>query len=350
LAGVVVALGGCGGTAKRAHRTTPSRTASTATDAAPSGTRLASPVARAARQLVLEGASSAVVFVADGRRVQAAAAGRGARADQRFRVGSVTKTFTATIVLQLIDEGRLHLDDPVARYLPGLVPAARGITIRQLLDHRSGLANFTDDGPWMVRAERSGTIRPRDVLRFAASRDPVFRAGTRWSYSNTNYVALGLVIEKLTGHSFARELRQRILAPLRLAHTQLATTRRVAGLSDAGTNPNLPWAAGSVVSDGPDLARFYAALLSGRLLSRARLGAMERTVATDSPMLRDGLGIFALKLPGCGEVWGHEGGILDYATLVQARMDGSRVVVISLRGPAPPQAPSTSQFLCPSPG
>jgi D-alanyl-D-alanine carboxypeptidase len=309
-----------------------------------------SPVARAARQLVFEGASSAVVFVADGRRTQAAAAGQGARSDQRFRVGSVTKTFTATIVLQLVDEGKLRLSDPVARFLRGLVPAARGITIRELLQHRSGLANYTDYGSWLRRADRSTTIRPRNVLRFAASKHPVFRAGTRWQYSNANYVALGLVVETLTGHTFAHELRHRILNPLRLAHTQLATTRHVAGLSDAGTNPNLPWAAGGIVSDGADLARFYSALLSGRLLSRARLSTMEHTVATDSPTVRDGLGIFALRLPDCGRVWGHEGQILDYKTLVQARKDGSRIVAISLRGSASPQAPPTAQFLCPSPG
>jgi D-alanyl-D-alanine carboxypeptidase len=217
-----------------------------------------------------------------------------------------------------------------------VVPAARGVTIQQLLEHRSGLANFTDYGPWLARAERSSTIRPRDVLRFAASKDPIFRAGTHWSYSNTNYIALGLVIEKLTGHSFAQELTQRILRPLRLAHTELATTRRLTGLNDAGTNPNLPWAARSIVSDGPDLARFYSALLSGKLLSRARLSAMEHTVATDSPILRDGLGIFALKLPDCGRVWGHEGQILDYKTLVQASKDGRRIIVIGLRGPVPP--------------
>jgi dihydrofolate reductase len=104
------------------------------------------------------------------------------------------------------------------------------------------------------------------------------------------------------------------------------------------------------VSDGADLARFYSALLSGRLLSRARLSAMEDTVATDSPTVRDGLGIFAVKQPDCGRVWGHEGGIQNYTTLVQARKDGSRIVVISLRGPAPPQAPPTAQFVCPSPG
>ena len=334
----------------RTHSTGPERVPSTAGGPARGSAVSVSPVARAARQLVLGGASSAVVFVADGRRTQAAAAGAGASSDQRFRVGSVTKTFTATIVLQLVDERRLRLSDPVARFLRGLVPAARGITIRELLEHRSGLANYTDYASWLGRADRSTTIRPRDVLRFAASKHQVFRAGTRWEYSNANYVALGLVIEALTGHTFAHELRHRILKPLRLARTQLAATRHVAGLSDAGANPNLPWAAGAIVSDGADLARFYSALLSGRLLSRARLSAMEHTVATDSPTVRDGLGIFAVKLPDCGRVWGHEGGILDYQTMVQARKDGSRIVVISLRGSAPPQAPPTAQFVCPSPG
>lgn len=97
----------------------------------------------------------------------------------------------------------------------------------------------------------------------------------------------------------------------------------MARLSHAGTNPNLPWAAGGIVSDGADLARFYSALLSGRLLSRARLSAMEDTVDTDSPTVRDGLGIFAVKQPDCGRVWDHEGGILGYTTLVQARKEAA---------------------------
>jgi D-alanyl-D-alanine carboxypeptidase len=288
------------------------------------------------------------VFVADGRRTFAAAAGPHARPDQRFRAGSVTKTFTATIVLQLADERKLELSDPVSRYLPGLVPAGRHITIRQLLHHSSGLAELSDD-TWL-KAERSTTTRPADIVRFAVSLRPAFRAGTSWSYSNANYIALGLVVEKVTGHSYAEELSQRILDPLELKHTELATTRRPPDLTDAGMNPNLPWAAGGIVSDGPDLARFYSALLSGKLLSRTTLSAMKQTVSTSWGM-EDGLGIFSLE-SGCGRVWGHPGEILDYYSLVETSEDGERVAVISVRsGPrgfaGTPNVP-IAELLCPS--
>jgi D-alanyl-D-alanine carboxypeptidase len=203
------------------------------------------PVDQGARQLVEDGARSAIVFMADGEETYGAAAGLGARPDQRFRAGSITKTFTATIVLKLVDEGKLRLADPVARYLPGLVPAARHITIRQLLGHRSGLVNFTDYAGWLEAAERSSTVGPRDVVRFATSQAPAFPAGASWSYSNTNYIALGLVIEKITGHSYAQELSKRILEPLELRRTELAATRRLPDLDDQGTNPRLPWRPGA---------------------------------------------------------------------------------------------------------
>ena len=171
-------------------------------------------------------------------------------------------------MLQLVHEGKLRLSDPVSRYLPGSYRRRATSRSGKLLDHRSGLANYTNDSRWMRRAERSTSTTPRDDVRFAVSLGPDFRAGTNWSYSNTNYIALGLVIEKVTGHSYASELSQRILGPLKLGQTELATSRRPPGLTDAGTNPNLPWAAGGIVSDAADIADFYAALLSGKLLAR----------------------------------------------------------------------------------
>ena len=125
------------------------------------------------------------------------------------------------MVLQLVDQNRIGLDDPVGRYLPGVIPAGGTITIRELLQHRSGLDNYTDYPLWMDQAERSPSIRPIDALRFAASQPLLFPAGSQWAYSNTNYIALGLVIEKVTGHPFGQELRQRILKPLALSQTEL---------------------------------------------------------------------------------------------------------------------------------
>ncbi|MGH3004898.1 MAG: serine hydrolase [Gaiellaceae bacterium] len=158
------------------------------------------PVDRVARQIARAGTASVIVFVADNGREYVATAGtRRPNADERFRIGSVTKTFTATIVLQLAEQGRLRLGDTLERYLPGVVPQGDEITIRRLLNHRSGLPNVTDYERWLDRARRSPLMRPIDVLRFAASHPLTFPPGSRWGYSNTNYIALGLVIEEATG-------------------------------------------------------------------------------------------------------------------------------------------------------
>ncbi|MGH3113506.1 MAG: serine hydrolase domain-containing protein, partial [Gaiellaceae bacterium] len=149
-----------------------------------------------AQQIAHAGAASVIVFVSDhGREYVATAGTRRPNADKRFRIGSVTKTFTATIVLQLVAEGRLRLGDTLERYLPGVVPKGDKITIRQLLNHRSGLWNVTDHTLWLDRARRSPSTRPIDTLRFAASHPLTFPPGSQWRYSNTNYIALGLVIE-----------------------------------------------------------------------------------------------------------------------------------------------------------
>jgi D-alanyl-D-alanine carboxypeptidase len=289
-----------------------------------------------------------IVLVSDQGRSYVATAGvRRPSADQRFRIGSVTKTFTATIVLQLAAEGRLRLSDTLERYLPGMVPGGEGITIRQLLNHRSGLANVTDYTRWLERASGSPSTRPIDVLRFAASHPLTFQPGSQWRYSNTNYVALGLVIESATGHAYRQELEQRILEPLGLESTELPRTRLVPDLDDDGENPNVPWAAGAVVSNAEDLATFFSALLSGRILSEDSLEQMKQTVAVDAGGSRDGLGIFSTELP-CGRVWGHEGGIIDYGTIVNASEDGTRVAVISAHGGTPSgPPPDETALLCP---
>ena len=225
------------------------------------------------------------------------------RRDQRFRIGSVTKTFTATIVLQLVQEGTLRLDSTLDEHLPGVVPKGGEITIRHLLGHRSGLANITDYPGWLNQAERSPSTSPINSLRFAASKPLAFEPGSQVRYSNTNYIALGLVIEKVTGRSYAEELEQRLLDPLGLSRTELPTTRRLPDLDDAGYNPNLPWAAGAIVSNAHDLSRFYSALLSGRILSAASLRAMKDTARIDG-VFSSGLGIFSTDL-ACGRSWGH---------------------------------------------
>jgi D-alanyl-D-alanine carboxypeptidase len=307
------------------------------------------PVERVAQQMARDGAASVIVFVSDdGREYVATAGTRRPNADKRFRIGSVTKTFTATIVLQLAAEGRLRLGDTLERYLPGVVPKGDKITIRQLLNHRSGLVNVTDYALWLGRASRSPSTRPIDTLRFAASHPLTFPPGSRWRYSNTNYIALGLVIEKTTGRPYRRELERRILEPLGLDSTELPKTRLLPDLDDEGENPSVPWAAGAIVSNARDLSRFFAALLAGRILSKDSLAEMKQTVVVDPGATADGLGIFSTELP-CGRFWGHDGGIMHYGTIVKASEGGNRIAVISGHGGSPSgPPPDETALLCPS--
>ena len=248
------------------------------------------PVGRIARELADGGAQRVIVFASVGDKSYVATAGtRRPKADQRFRVGSVTKTFTATIVLQLVDEGELALSDTLEDHLPGVVPRGKEITIRRLLQHRSGLVNYTDEPylSWLKGASRSPSTRPIDLLRFAGSKQLSFKPGSQWSYSNTNYIALGLVIERVTASSYGHELERRILRPLALDETELPKTRLLPDLGDDGAmtpvplypkghpiydvdwaNPIVSWAAGGIVSNARDLSRFYSALLSGQILVR----------------------------------------------------------------------------------
>ena len=281
------------------------------------------PVERVAREL-RTGAMSVIVFVSVGGKEYVATAGaRRPTADQRFRVWSVTKTFTATIVLELVQEGALRLDSTLEDHVPGVIPRGDEVTIRQLLQHRSGLADVTDYASWLERAVRSPSTRPIDSLRFAGSKPLVFAPGTQGGYSKHELHRAGSRDRK--GHGAL------VRAGARAAHHRRRARphRAAADAAPAGPRrrrlqPEFPWAAGAIVSNAHDLSRFYSALLSGRILSSASLATMTKTVE------HVGLGIFSTDLP-CGLFWGHAGGILDYQTLVSASEKGDRIAVVSLR-------------------
>jgi D-alanyl-D-alanine carboxypeptidase len=313
--------------------------------AGPRATSVPPQVERIAKQLAGGGAKRVIVFASVGDKSYAATAGsRKPKADQRFRVGSVTKTFTATIALQLVDEGKLGLSDTLEEHVPGAVPRGDEITIRHLLQHRSGLADYFDYLSWVKEANRSPATRPVDLLRFAGAKPLFFEPGTQYSYSNTNYIALGLVIEQVTGRSYADELERRLFQPLDLDATELAQTRRLPDLDDGGFNPNIAWAAGAIVSNARDLSRFYSYLLSGRILSSASLAKMKETVSAGGDT-GAGLGIFSAGVR-CGRSWGHGGQILDYSTSVSASEKGDRVGVTSVY-PTVAAPPDVSALVCP---
>ena len=213
------------------------------------------------------------------------------RTSDRFRIGSITKTFVATVVLQLVGEGELSLDDTVERWLPGLVPNGERITVRQLLGHRSGLFDYLDD-PRVLRPYLHGDFgyvwTPRRLVAISASHPPLFPPGTGFSYSNTNYVLLGLVVEAATRRPIGLEL-DRLFGRLGLRATSFDTSPRIRGphahgylvdgsWSDVSVlSPSPAWAAGAIVSTADDVASFYRALLGGHLLPPDLLRTMETT-------------------------------------------------------------------------
>ncbi|MEU8899413.1 serine hydrolase domain-containing protein [Nocardia sp. NPDC048505] len=273
--------------------------------------------------------------------------------DSRFRIGSITKTFVATVVLQLVDEGRVGLDRPIADHLPGVVPGGERITVRQLLNHTSGLYDYMKNPGMSTNrwrgTERFATYRPEHLLEAAFRHPPYFEPGARFRYSNTNYIVLGSLIERVTGAHYGAEVERRILAPLRLSHTtvpgadpaipepairarQPITDGTVADVTEM--NPSLDWAAGEMLSTTADLDRFLGALLGGELISAAALTEMKRSV----PMgmgFHYGLGLQRFD-PPCGEsIWGHGGELLGYLTFAyRSAAERSLSMVIASAGSA----------------
>ncbi|MEV0381600.1 serine hydrolase domain-containing protein [Nonomuraea sp. NPDC050643] len=264
-----------------------------------------------------------------------------------FRIGSVTKSFVATVVLQLADEGRLSLDDPIAEHLPQALPEDSPITVRQVLGHTSGLFDYAGAGipGWSVRdfrpVESLYDQTPQELLAVGRSRPAYFKPGAGLRYSNTNYVVAALLIEKLTGGSYADAVKARILRPLGLTQTFLpghdkAMPRPHAHgyasyqgkIVDATRiNPSLEYGAGEMISTTADLARFFDALMSGRLTSASALKQMRATAPAGEGM-GYGLGLQEFKLT-CGKsVYGHSGGIFGYLTYA-LRSDEGRTLVLS---------------------
>ncbi|WP_155059434.1 serine hydrolase domain-containing protein [Streptomyces blattellae] len=290
------------------------------------------------------------------------ATGEAVRPGDRFRIASASKTFVATVVLQLADEGRLSLDDTVEDWLPGLVSGngndGSRITVRQLLQHTSGLFDYTADFPVLAsvdgfQADRYRTWTDEELVAIAMKHQPDFAPGTKWSYSNTGYIVAGMIIEKATGHSWQQEVTRRVIEPLRLRDTSAPTTqthipgRHLHGYSDfegsgatidvTEINPSLGGAAGAMISTTADLTRFYQALLGGRLLRPAELTEMKTTVRTPDlddvwPGASYGLGLMEIPLSCGGSYYSHGGDLPGYTTRNGVSADGRRVVVLATTG------------------
>lgn len=256
--------------------------------------------------------------------------------NDKFRVGSVTKTFLGVVILQLAEEGKLGLDDPVETYLPGVVPNGSNITIRMLLNHTSGIFNFikNDDFLWIYIGEPLEEMEHEEVLSYAFSKLPYFAPGEEWTYSNTNYVILGMVIESLTGKPLEEVVETRCLVPLNLTST-LMPERGVSGIEGdhakgyidlfeetyyiegvmgadlvdyTAHEPSQVWGNGNMVSSIPDLMTWISAIAEGSLLSPAYVDEMFTYVPAQHD-LEFGLGIAHIAALGA---IGHAGQILGY--------------------------------------
>ncbi len=344
-AGLIAFAAACGGAAR--HAVVPLREA-----------KQEAGIRRALERLTASGAPGAIVLVRRGDQTLRMTAGRAnletktpMRATDRFRIGSVTKSFVATVALQLVGERKLALGDTVERWLPGLVPNGKAITVRELLNHTSGLFDLTNDEGFIARIlwKPTEVWTPRRLVRIATAHQPLFAPGTSWSYSNTGYLLLGLVIEAASGNPIGTELKRRIFAPLHLRSTSFDRTPHIAGTYAHGYTPldgplrdmsvfsqSSAWAAGAIVSTADDLATFYRALLRGRLLRRDLLRAMETTVpvAADPHRGASGLGLYETGLP-CGRVWGHEGTAFGYKTIAYASKDATRQIILMINDSPP---------------
>ncbi|MBJ3809112.1 beta-lactamase family protein [Streptomyces flavofungini] len=306
----------------------------------------------------------------DGRGVWKAAAGVGDMRtgeprgkDDRFRVGSITKTFMATVLLQMEAEGRLRLDDTVDHHLPGLVRGngndGRKITVRHLLSHTSGLFDYLADKKYSETymegdgylKHRYDTLPPKKHVRIALSHRPLFKPGAKHSYSNTNYILAGLIVEKLGKRPYEDEVRDRIIKPLGLKettnpgnsiHLPQPSSRgysklfrsqpdRIDDITEM--NGSQGWGDGDIISSAGDLTRFYSALLRGKLLPPKQLKAMKTTVSNpNDPSTAYGLGLQRFKT-SCGTtVWGHGGGMIGWLSLAVTSEDGRHQLAFNYNG------------------
>jgi D-alanyl-D-alanine carboxypeptidase len=280
----------------------------------------------------------------------------------RQRVGSITKTFTAAAVLQQVERGRIELDAPIGRYLPQLVPGARGtkITVRMLLDHTSGLADYLpfafpslQFAPLSSKSLDSNRFRQFDrveLIKLGVAAPAVGEPGsTPGMYSNTNYLLLGQLLEKVTATSAENYITREVIGRAHLRHTWFPTRPRIRGphslmyeslfgLLDPPRDYsiyNMSWVstAAGLVSTVEDLNRFYAELLSGQIVNRSSLAQMQRTIPVinqEGQRIDYGLGLRKITIPGCGTFWGHDGSVWGALTMSLTRADGGRQMSVAM--------------------
>ncbi|MFF7257042.1 serine hydrolase domain-containing protein [Streptomyces microflavus] len=275
-------------------------------------------------------------------------------ADSYIRIGSETKTFTVTALLELVDEHRIKLDDPISAYVPGVRNGDR-ITLRHLAEMRSGLFPYTADADFQrdLLSDPQRYFTPKEVLAYGMKHKNTFKPGAQFQYSNSNLVLLGLVIEKVSGQRLDHFIHERVLRPAHLHHTLFPTgpefpephahgytDQTLSGETADATdwNPSWAWAAGAMISDLHDLRRWAKTVATGELLSPETQAQRLRTIPTGIPGLSYGLGIFDAN----GWI-GHNGSLPGYETVTVhlPSQKATLVIMINTDSLSGGQEPST---------
>jgi len=266
--------------------------------------------------------------------------GRAMAVSDKVRIASNTKTFVATLVLQLADEGMLGLDDPLEQYIQG-VPYGDEITVRNLLDMTSGIFSFSEDETFLAEftADPLMEMTPQESLDIALSHPPDFPPGQGWHYSDTNYEILGMIVEQVTGNAIEDEVRDRIITPLGLTGTSFPTTPDMPEGHAKGyvigedwmledytrVSPSVPWAGGAMISTLEDLRVWAKALATGELLSDEM--HREQLSWVNMPGLENVDGKYGLGIMSLDGFQGHNGAIFGFNSTVMYFPEADATIV-----------------------
>ncbi len=275
-----------------------------------------------------------------------------------MRIASVAKAFSGAVALRLVGDGRLHLDNTIAGVLPGMPAAWANVTVRQMLNHTSGLPDYTESAGFerQFRTDPDGYVSPGTIVDWVRFEPLVFPSGTRYKYSNTDNIVIGLIAERVTGKPYGRLLRDNVFRPLKLRRTSFPGSPPLprpfihgylvdddGGPSeDVSTllSPSGAWASGAIVSTPRDLNSFIRGYLGGRLFPRRLRREQLRFVrgGNSSPpgpgTNSAGLSVFSYRTK-CGTMYGHTGNFPGYVQFAAASRHGTRSVTSTLNIPAP---------------
>lgn len=268
-----------------------------------------------------------------------------------MRLASVSKAYSGAVALSLVQQGKLALTDTIGQRLPGQFPAWNAVTVAQLLHHTSGLPDYTKSQPFRTQltADPTATITPQQIVGFVANQPLLFAPGSKYDYSDTDNIVVGLIVEAVTGQSYESELATQVYSPLSLSDTSLPSTTAMGQPTlhgyqlekgqppedvTAALSPSGAWASGGMVSTPAELNTFMRAYVAGRLFGPTVQEAQRQFVPGSSGPPGPGTNSAGLAIyryqTRCGTVFGHTGNFPGYTMFAAATSDGSRSVVVAV--------------------